>query len=140
MLAGAYVVSVSYYLQLLAAFVLDRLGMQDPMLARTGTTVGHGSGDFAIAFSTTRRIAHEGGETGMPVTHVAALANEGVVLDGLFLAVVEAVEEAVLNSLCAAGTTTGRDGHVRVGIPVDEVGQMLRRTVVRGEAGRIVDG
>ncbi|MCB9122738.1 MAG: P1 family peptidase [Caldilinea sp.] len=109
-------------------------------LARTGTTVGHGSGDFAIAFSTTRRIAHEGGETGMPVTHVAALANEGVVLDGLFLAVVEAVEEAVLNSLCAAETTTGRDGHVRVGIPVDEEGQMLRRTVVRGEAGRIVDG
>ncbi|MCB0152806.1 MAG: P1 family peptidase, partial [Caldilineaceae bacterium] len=76
----------------------------------------------------------------MPVTHVAALANEGVVLDGLFLAVVEAVEEAVLNSLCAAETTTGRDGHVRVGIPVDEEGQMLRRTVVRGEAGRIVDG
>ena len=62
------------------------------------------------------------------------------VLDGLFLAVVEAVEEAVLNSLCAAETTTGRDGHVRYGIPVEEVGQMLRGMMIHGEAGGIVDG
>ncbi|MCB0043042.1 MAG: P1 family peptidase, partial [Caldilinea sp.] len=109
-------------------------------LARTGTTVSHGSGDFAIAFSTTRRIAHEGRAPDALIKQVPAIADEGLVLDGLFLAVVEAVEEAVLNSLCAAETTTGRDGHVRVGIPVDEEGQMLRRTVVRGEAGRIVDG
>ena len=109
-------------------------------LARTGTTVGHGSGDFAIAFSTTRRITHEGRVPDALIMQVPAIADEGLVLDGLFQAVVEAVEEAVLNSLCAAETTTGRDGHVRVGIPVDEVGQMLRKTVVRGEAGRIVDG
>ncbi len=111
-------------------------------LARTGATVGHGSGDFAIAFSTTRRIAHEGGEQGAHalVAQVPAIVDEGLVLDGLFLAVVEAVEEAVLNSLCAAETTAGRDGHVRYGIPVDEVGQMLKRMVVRREAGGIVDG
>ena len=111
-------------------------------LARTGTTVGHGSGDFAIAFSTTRRIAHEGGAQGASklVTPVPAIANEGLVLDGLFLAVVEAVEEAVLNSLCAAETTTGRNGHVRYGIPVEEVGQMLRGMMIHGEAGGIVDG
>lgn len=111
-------------------------------LTRTGTTIGHGSGDFAIAFSTTRRIAHEGGDNMSPglVTLVPAIANEGLVLDGLSLAVAEAVEEAVLNSLCAAETTTGRDGHVRYGIPVEDVGQMLKRMVVRREAGGIVDG
>ncbi|MCA9612995.1 MAG: hypothetical protein R3B99_29530 [Polyangiales bacterium] len=37
-LAGAYVVSVSYYLQLLAAFVLERFGVSDPLWAKLGTT------------------------------------------------------------------------------------------------------
>ncbi|MCB9601781.1 MAG: hypothetical protein H6720_15765 [Sandaracinus sp.] len=37
-LAGAYVISVSYYLQLLAAFVLDRVGVSDPLWAKLGTT------------------------------------------------------------------------------------------------------
>ncbi|MEZ4637752.1 MAG: P1 family peptidase [Caldilineaceae bacterium] len=44
------------------------------------------------------------------------LADEGDVLSYLFDAVVEAVEEAVLNSQCMAETMTGRDGHVRWGI------------------------
>ncbi len=109
-------------------------------LARTGTTVGHGSGDFAIAFSTTRRIAHEGHAPDALVTQVPAIADEGLVLDGLFLAVVEAVEEAVLNSLCAAETTTGRDGHVRYGLPVEEAARMLKRTMAHGDDGGIVDG
>jgi len=35
--------------------------------------------------------------------------------------VVEAVEEAVLNSLCAATTTTGREGHTRYALPVEDI-------------------
>jgi D-aminopeptidase len=80
-------------------------------LARTGSTIGHGSGDFVIAFSTATRIPHE--PATLTRTEVV-LADEGRVLSFLFDAVVEAVEEAVLNSLYTATTVTGRDGHRRL--------------------------
>ena len=48
-------------------------------------------------------------------------------MDPLFTAVVEASEEAVLNSMFAAATVTGRAGHTSPGIPVDEVLDLLRR-------------
>ena len=86
-------------------------------LARTGSTIGHGSGDFVIAFSTATRIPHE--PTTLTRSEVA-LADEGRVLSYLFDAVVEAVEEAVLNSLYTATTVTGRDGHRRVKLGENE--------------------
>lgn len=87
-------------------------------LARTGSHIGHGSGDFVIAFSTARRIQH----WPESLTETATLlADEERAMAGLFPAVVEAVEEAVLNSLCAATTTTGRDSHMRHGLPVAQI-------------------
>ena len=86
-------------------------------LARTGGAIGHGSGDFVIAFSTTRRSLHNAPL--LATTQV--VANEAAAMAGLFPAVVEAVEEAVLNSLCAAETVVGRDGHVRHALPVAEI-------------------
>lgn len=90
-------------------------------LARTGTTIGHGSGDFVIAFSTAyrARLAAAGGPG---TVERPGLADEGPTMAGLFPAVVEAVEEAVLNSLCAATTVEGRDGHVRHALPVAQIG------------------
>jgi len=87
-------------------------------LARTGSHLGHGSGDFVIAFSTARRIPHQPDSLTESAT---LLADEGQAMAGLLPAVVEAVEEAVLNSLCAATTTTGRAGHVRYALPVDRI-------------------
>jgi D-aminopeptidase len=87
-------------------------------MARTGSYYGHGSGDFVVAFSTARRIDHE------PLAATvkqAALADETRVLDALFRAVVECVEEAISNSLCCAETLVGRDHHVRYELPVGEV-------------------
>ena len=87
-------------------------------LARTGSHIGHGSGDFVIAFSTARRILH----WPESLTETAqVLADEGQAMAGLFPAVVEAVEEAVLNYLCAATTTTGRDSHIRYALPVEKI-------------------
>jgi len=87
-------------------------------LARTGSHIGHGSGDFVIAFSTARHILHWPEN----LTETAnILADEDRAMAGLFPGVVEAVEEAVLNSLCAAVTTTGRDGHVRYALAVKEI-------------------
>ena len=46
-------------------------------------------------------------------------------MNGLFHAVMESVEEAVLNSLAAAQTMTGRDGHIAQALPLDQVRELL---------------
>jgi D-aminopeptidase len=46
-------------------------------------------------------------------------------LDPLFAAVVEATEEAVLNSMLAAPTVVGRDGNVSRGLPAAQVRRLL---------------
>jgi D-aminopeptidase len=87
-------------------------------LARVGSHYGHGSGDFVVGFSTAYWIEHE------PIELVAARAiviNEAKVIDALFHAVVESVEEAIVNSLFCAATMAGRDDHVALALPVDEV-------------------
>lgn len=93
-------------------------------LARTGSYYGHGSGDFVIAFSTGWEVAHE--PEAISATQMV-VADEGRAMRWLFPAVVESVEEAVLNSLFRAETVVGRDGHVRQGLPVEEVAAMVRR-------------
>ena len=87
-------------------------------LARVGSHYGHGSGDFAIAFSTANRVAHEAGAV---TVSQMALADEGRVIEGLFRAAVESVEEAIVNSLGMAQTLVGRDGHVRYALPLADV-------------------
>ncbi|MDY6877974.1 MAG: P1 family peptidase [Chloroflexota bacterium] len=93
-------------------------------LARTGSVYGHGSGDFVIAFSTAHRIPHRPASL---TTTRTVLADEAKVMNWLFPAVVESVEEAVLNSLFQAETVVGRDGHTRYGLPVEEVVALVRR-------------
>jgi len=91
-------------------------------LARTGSIYGHGSGDFSIAFSTAHSIPHQPASL---TTTRTVLADEGQVIQWLFSAVVESVEEAVLNSLFRAETVVGRDDHTRYGLPVDKVAALV---------------
>jgi len=93
-------------------------------LARTGSTYGHSSGDFVIAFSTAHTIEHEPASLTSTQT---MLADEKTVMGALLPAVVESVEEAVLNSLFRAETLTGRDGNTRYALPVDEVAALVCR-------------
>ncbi|HEY8347463.1 MAG TPA: P1 family peptidase [Symbiobacteriaceae bacterium] len=86
-------------------------------LARTGASAANGSGDFVIGFSTAYRIPHGKVEILTP----PRLADGAPELDQLFVAAVEAVEEAVLNALFTAVTVTGRDGRVVPALPVDQV-------------------
>lgn len=81
-------------------------------LARTGAMANNGSGDFAIAFSTGNMIEVLS-ET--PVCGLSALPARK--LDPLFHAAVEATEEAILNALCAAETTTGFQGRTVHALP-----------------------
>jgi D-aminopeptidase len=81
-------------------------------LARTGSVMQHGSGEFVIAFSTQNQYAYSSLQ---PVDTVHRLND--TLLDGLFVAVVESVEEAVYNALIAATTLHGRGGHVLYALP-----------------------
>jgi D-aminopeptidase len=97
---------------------LARLAARAPHgMARTGGSGSHGSGDYVIAFSTTRRPAAAGALLPFPEDD----------LDPLFQAVIEATEEAILNSLLAATTVRGRDGRLAEAIPVDRLREILRR-------------
>ena len=82
--------------------------------------MSHGSGDYVLAFSTVR----------------AGSAGHGFVdeqLTPLFQGVREATEEAILNSLLRATTTTGRDGHRVEAIPVDRLIEACREFQILAE-------
>jgi D-aminopeptidase len=82
---------------------LERLASRAALaLGRTGSYVSDGSGDFVIAFSTAERIVEAQEHTVRPVEQ---LGNDA--MDPLFLAAVEAVEEAIYNSLLRATTVQG---------------------------------
>jgi D-aminopeptidase len=80
-------------------------------LARTGSSGANGSGDYGVAFSTVRNPEK-------------VLSNEE--MSPLFLAVIEAVQEAIYNSLFRAVTTTG-NGHTVEALPIDRSIEILRR-------------
>jgi len=94
-------------------------------LARTGSYHGHGSGDFVIAFSTAILVPHT--PPALVMTQ-PVVTDEGKAMQWLFPAVVECVEEAVLNSLFRAETMTGRDGHTIQALPVERVVKMCQRS------------
>ncbi|HEU4837070.1 MAG TPA: P1 family peptidase [Pyrinomonadaceae bacterium] len=106
---------------------LNRLAARAMMgLARTGASGSNGSGDYAIAFSTSADVRIRPlsqNERNMPRS-VKTLANDAV--SPLFLAVIEATEEAIYNSLFRATTTTGR-GRTVEALPLDRVLEVLRK-------------
>jgi D-aminopeptidase len=90
-------------------------------LARTGAAASNGSGDYAIAFSTAR--LGPAPPRGAPRDR-RELSNDA--MSPLFLAVIEATEEAVYNSLFRATTMTGR-GRTVEALPIDRTVEILRR-------------
>ena len=89
-------------------------------MARDGWTGSNGSCDFAIAFSTTNRIA--AGAARIPA--ISLLGEEA--LSPLFEAVADATEEAIDDALLKAQTVHGRDGHVAEAIPIARLRDLLR--------------
>jgi D-aminopeptidase len=91
-------------------------------LARTGSVYNHGSGDFVIAFSTAEPFPTKPDAL---TTTRTTIANEGKLMQTLFPAIADVVEEAIYNSLFMAETVIGRDGNTRYALPVDEVVRVL---------------
>lgn len=92
-------------------------------VGRTGSPITNGSGDYAVAFSVHPGV-RRGPAARAGVASVATLGNDQ--MSPLFQAVTEATEEAIVNSLLAARTTTGYQGTVP-GLPVDRVVDIVRR-------------
>jgi len=101
---------------------LKRLAKRVPLgLGRTGSYSGNGSGDIFIAFST----ANPGAIDGKGVHQIAMLPNQQ--LNPLFLATVQATEEAVVNALVAAETMTGINNHTMIALPHDQLHEVLKK-------------
>lgn len=90
-------------------------------LGRDGSYSGDGSGDIFLAFST----ANPGAALSKGVRDLKMLPNDS--LDPLFLATVQATEEAVVNAMVAAETMTGIDGHTVIGLPHDHLREVLKK-------------
>ena len=90
-------------------------------MARTTRFMSNSSGDFAIAFSTAYRISHGGPE--MSADMPPLLDNSA--MDGLFMAVEEATQEAIYNSLFMTEGMEGRDGNRAGAVSVAGVLELL---------------
>ncbi len=91
-------------------------------MARTGSAASNGSGDYAIAFSTAPQLRIHTSEK-VPTRHVELLTNDA--MSPLFLAVIEATEEAIYNSIFRATTMSG-NGHMVEALPIDKTIEILR--------------
>jgi len=90
-------------------------------LGRDGSYSSNSSGDIFIAFST----ANPGAGMGKGPRKITMLTNEDC--RPIFLATVEAVEEAVINALVAAETMTGINGNTVIALPHDQLREVLKK-------------
>ena len=101
---------------------LNRIARRAVMgLARTGGNAYNGSGDIVLAFSTGQKIPHYNED----FLHIKMIPDD--CLDTLFTATIEAVEEAIINSLLTAETMDGRDNRVRYQLPHDKLIKIMEK-------------
>ena len=89
-------------------------------LAKTGSSMTNGSGDYAIAFSTRNRI--NGADK---LREIQVVGNDA--MSPLFQAVIETTEEAIINSLLKATAVVGKDKHVGEAISIEMVRSVLKK-------------
>ncbi len=89
-------------------------------LARTGSSMTNGSGDYAIAFSTANRV-----NASDKIRSLQLVGNDA--MSPLFQAANEATEEAIYNSLFKATTVTGKEKRTIEALPLELVKELLRK-------------
>lgn len=113
---------------------LDRLCKRATLgLGRVGGTSGDGSGDIFVSFSTGNPLADDigihapgaRGKPASPVAHIEMLHNDE--MDPLFLATIQATEEAIVNALVGAQTMTGYNGRVLQALPHDQLKALMQQ-------------
>ncbi|MYU10059.1 S58 family peptidase [Streptomyces sp. SID8361] len=106
----------------------DRLAQRAVLgVGRTGGAGEFSSGDFAVAFSTANQIYSVQGLIEPPQEPFSISVLSDAALNPIYWAAIEATEEAIVNSIVAARTMTGRDGIVVHAMPHDELVELLER-------------
>lgn len=98
-------------------------------LGRLGGYAANNSGEFIVAWSTANRIPRA-----RPFGRHAVETVLEDELDPLYQATIDAVEEAVLNAICAGVEVRGRSGHVAPALPIEETRRALSRYGIAGPA------
>ncbi|WP_432709533.1 P1 family peptidase [Pedobacter sp.] len=104
---------------------LERLAKRAFMgLAKSGGIASNGSGDYVIAFSTAEdlRTPHQSPDVAKAVAY---LSNDQI--SPLFMAAIEATEEAIINSLFAGSSMTGKQGNQVQALPIEKVLPILKK-------------
>jgi D-aminopeptidase len=91
-------------------------------VARTGSSASNGSGDYVIAFSTTPQVRIHANDKAL--TRIGELLTNDA-MSPLFLAAIEATEEAIYNSMFKATTMTG-NGHTVEALPIEKTLEILK--------------
>jgi L-aminopeptidase/D-esterase-like protein len=108
----------------LEAHQLKRLARRVPLgLARTGSIGHHSSGDIFLAFSTANEEAFAT-PRGQLRRMEAIVAGD---IDPIFIATIEATEEAIIDSMIANATMVGRDGKTCVALPHDRLIDVMKK-------------
>lgn len=99
---------------------LERMAQRAMMgLAKSGGIASNGSGDYVVAFSTNEGLRIPYSIASQPLQKAEFLANDD--MTALFMAVIEATEEAIINSLFAAETLEGKGGRTVEALPKEKV-------------------
>ena len=118
---GRVVHDYYYYRCTVSERNLERLAKRGMMgLARTGGIASNGSGDYVLALS----VAPENLVRNTPLYTPSYLHNDDC--SSLFMAAIEATEEAILNSLFAAETMTGIGGRTVEALPAEKVAAFFK--------------
>jgi D-aminopeptidase len=91
-------------------------------VSRTGSSASNGSGDYAIAFSTAPQVRIHANDKAL-TRNLEVMTNDA--MSPLFLAAIEATEEAVYNSMFKATTMTA-NGHTVEALPIEKTVEILK--------------
>ncbi len=91
-------------------------------IGRVGSFAAHGSGEIIVGFSTANKVPRE---THGMTTRLEVLLDPAC--DGLYEAVVECTEEAIVNALCMADGMRGQSNHFAPALPLDRLVEILER-------------
>jgi len=141
--AGSIIVVVATDAPLLSSQIVRLCKRAALGIGRVGSFAAHGSGEIIVGFSTANKVprgpsgglAEAAGGRAAPLTaSIEVLLDE--VCDGLYEAIVECTEEAIVNSLCMADEMTGPAGRVAPALPLDRLASILGRVRAAAADGR----
>jgi len=123
--AGSIIVVVATDAPLLSSQLVRLCKRAALGIGRVGSFAAHGSGEIIVGFSTANKVPRVSSSSSKMTASIEVLLDEAC--DGLYEAIVECTEEAIINSLCMADEMTGPTGHTAPALPLDRLAPILRR-------------